>query len=114
MKVIKYPPREDWEEILKRPALDSKSLAQTVENILLDVRDKGDEALRRYASRFDKIDLDVFEVTEDEFIEADGLVPQELKDAIAVAKLNIEKFHAVVPEERNVIETTTGVFCWRK
>lgn len=114
MKVIKYPPREDWEEILKRPALDSNSLEQTVENILLDVRDNGDEALRRYATQFDKIDLDVFEVTEDEFAEADGLVQQELKDAIAVAKANIEKFHAVQPEVRNVIETTPGVYCWRK
>lgn len=114
MKVIKYPPREDWEEILRRPAMDSKSLEQTVDNILLDVRDNGDEALRRYASRFDKIDLDVFEVTEDEFAEADGLVPEELKDAIAAAKLNIEKFHTVQPEARNVIETTPGVFCWRK
>ncbi|MEJ7848202.1 MAG: histidinol dehydrogenase [Pyrinomonadaceae bacterium] len=114
MKVIKYPPREDWEEILKRPVLDSKSLEQTVENILLDVRDNGDEALRRYASRFDKIDLDVFEVTEDEFIEAEGHVPQELKNAIVAARANIEKFHIVAPEERNVIETTPGVFCWRK
>lgn len=114
MKVIKYPPREDWEEILRRPALDSKPLEQTVENILLDVRDNGDEALRRYATRFDKIDLDVFQVTEDEFTEADGLVPQELKDAIAIAKGNIEKFHTVEPEERNVTETTPGVFCWRK
>ncbi len=114
MKVIKYPPREDWEEILKRPALDSRSLAQTVESILSDVRDNGDEALRRYASRFDNIDLDVFEVTEDEFAEADGLVQQELKDAIAVAKANIEKFHAIVPEEPNVVETSPGVSCWRK
>lgn len=114
MKVIKYPPREIWGEIIKRPALDTKFLGQTVENILDDVRDNDDGALRRFARQFDKNDLDVFEVIEDEFQEADTLVSTELKEAIAAAKSNIEKFHAVTAELPEVIETTTGVFCWRK
>ncbi|MBA2334302.1 MAG: histidinol dehydrogenase [Blastocatellia bacterium] len=114
MKVIKYPAREIWGEIIKRPALDTKFLGQTVENILDDVRDNGDGALRRFARQFDKNDLDVFEVIEDEFQEADTLVSTELKEAIAAAKSNIEKFHAVNAELPEVIETTTGVFCWRK
>ncbi len=114
MKVIKYPAREIWGEIIKRPALDTKFLGQTVENILDDVRDNDDGALRRFARQFDKNDLDVFEVIEDEFQEADTLVSTELKEAIAAAKSNIEKFHAVNAELPEVIETTTGVFCWRK
>ncbi len=114
MKIIKYPPREVWGEILKRPSLDTKFLEQTIENILTDVRDNGDDALRRYAKRFDNVELEAFDVIDDEFAEADGLVPQELKDAIATAKTNIEKFHAIRAEEREVIETTPGVFCWRK
>ena len=114
MQIIKYPSKENWAAILKRPTIDTVFLERTVANILKDVREHGDSALRHCARHFDKVELDDFLVTEDEFLEADALVPQELKDAIAVAKANIEKFHAVGDSERTVIETTPGVFCWKK
>ncbi len=114
MKIIKFPPRDSWNEILKRPALDTRFLERTVANIITDVRTNGDTALRHCARHFDKVELDDFRVSEDEFIEAETLVPQDLKDAIAIAKANIEKFHLSVDEPRNVIETTPGVFCWKK
>jgi histidinol dehydrogenase len=114
MQIIKYPKKEDWAAILKRPTIDTVFLERTVANILKDVREHGDDALRHCARHFDKVELEEFLVTDDEFLEAEALVPQELKDAIAVAKANIEKFHAVDRSERNVIETTPGVFCWKK
>lgn len=100
--------------MLKRPTIDTVFLERTVANILKDVREHGDDALRHCARHFDKVELDDFLVTEDEFIEAESLVSQELKDAIAVSKANIEKFHVVDNTERKVIETTPGVFCWKK
>ncbi len=100
--------------MLKRPSIDTVFLERTVANILKDVRENGDAALRHCARHFDKVELDEFLVREDEYLEAESLVSEELKDAIAVAKGNIEKFHAVDSSERNVIETTTGVFCWKK
>ncbi len=114
MQTIKYPEKETWGELLKRPALDTKFLERTVANILADVRDSGDAALRHCARHFDKVELDEFLVTEDEFLDADALIPQELKDAIAVAKSNIEKFHAVSDNAPEVIETIAGVRCWKK
>ena len=114
MKVINNPTREEWTEIVKRPVLDTKFLERTVANILADVRDNGDAALRHCAKFFDKVELEVFEVSEEEFVEAESLVPQELKDAIAVAKTNIQRFHAVAAKQPEVIETMSGVFCWRK
>jgi len=114
MKVINNPTRESWSEIVKRPVLDTRFLERTVANILADVRDNGDAALRHCAKFFDKVELDVFEVSEEEFVEANSLVSKELKDAIAISKSNIEKFHAVPHEQPQVIETTPGVFCWRK
>src|SRR5829696_3688952 len=114
MKVINNPPRESWGEITKRPVLDTRFLERTVANIMNDVRENGDAALRHCSRHFDKVELDVFEVSAEEFDEAEKLVPDELKNAIAVAKANIEKFHAADPERRNVVETTPGVFCWRK
>ena len=100
--------------MLRRPALDTRFLERTVANILADVRDNGDKALRHCARHFDKVELDEFLVTGDEFLEAESLVSADIKEAIVVAKANIEKFHAVPDERSNVIETTTGVFCWKK
>ncbi|CAN5420881.1 histidinol dehydrogenase [soil metagenome] len=114
MRIVKYPAKETWSELLKRPAIDTRFLERTVANILADVRDNGDTALRHCARHFDKVELDEFLVTEDEFLEAESLVSQEIKDAIGVAKTNIEKFHAVSDEKPSVIETTTGIFCWKK
>lgn len=114
MKIIRYPAKDTWSEIVKRPTLDTGFLERTVANILADVRDNGDAALRHCARHFDKVELDDFLVSDDEFLDAELLVSQEIKDAIAVAKTNIEKFHVVADEKPNVIETTTGVFCWKK
>lgn len=114
MQIIKYPSIEIWAELLRRPTIDATFLERTVANILKDVRVHGDAALRHCARHFDKVELNEFLVAEEEFREAESSVPQELKDAIAVAKANIERFHAVESSERNVIETTPGVFCWRK
>ncbi len=114
MKIVRYPTRETWSELLKRPAIDSKFLERTVTNILTDVRENGDMALRHCAQHFDKVELDEFLVGEDEYVEADALVSDKLRNAIAIAKANIEKFHQVDAAERKVIETTPGVFCWKK
>ncbi len=114
MKVIKYPPKNTWKEIVKRPAQDSQSLEGAVAEIIADVRDNGDTALRKYAKRFDRVELAELEVLESEFAEAELLVSAELKNAIAIAKANIEKFHTVGGGQGEVVETTTGVFCWRE
>ena len=114
MKIIKYPAKDTWPSILKRPTLDTNFLERTVANILADVRDNGDTALRHCARHFDNVELDNFLVTDEEFAEAELLVPQELKDAVAVAKANIEKFHRAAVIEMPVVETSSGVFCWSR
>ncbi len=114
MKIIKYPAKGTWKEILERPTLDTGFLERTVANILSDVRKNGDAALRHCSMHFDKVEMDEFLVSEDEYAEADLLVSQDIKDAINIAKANIEKFHSIGEDARNVIETTPGVFCWKK
>ena len=114
MKVIKYPPKNTWKAIVKRPIQDAGLLEQAVAEIIADVRDNGDAALQKYAKRFDNVDLTGLQVSAAEFAEAELLVPDDLKAAIATAKENIEKFHSVGNEPPDVIETTNGVFCWRE
>jgi histidinol dehydrogenase len=114
MKIIKYPEKESWREILARPIFDTKELEITVSAVLDDVERGGDSAVRRYTKQFDKVDLENFVVSKDEFIEAENRVSDELKDAIKHAKSNIEIFHSAQTKTPNKIETTEGVFCWRK
>lgn len=114
MQIINYPKREDWQKMLSRPTLDTKFLERTVTNILNDVRQHGDEALKHCARHFDKVELDNFLVSAEEFAEAESQTSIDLKDAIQIAKANIEKFHRAQIEKSEVIETTNGVFCWRK
>lgn len=114
MQIIKYPKRENWRQILMRPVLETKFLERTVANILQDVRQYGDEALKHCARHFDKVELDEFLVSETEFADAEAQVSAELKDAIQTAKENIEKFHEAQREETKIIETMPGVLCWRK
>lgn len=114
MKVIKYPPKDTWYEIVKRPAHDTRLLEQTAAEIIADVRANGDAALKRYAKRFENVDLASLEVSAVEFAEAELIVTNELKAAIAIAKANIEKFHTIGNEKPEVIETTPGVLCWRE
>jgi histidinol dehydrogenase len=114
IKIIRYPNRIDWKELLKRPAIDSVELEGKVAAILKTVKQKGDAALKEYALQFDKVKLDSLQVSEEEINKAANLVSDELKKAIQVAKSNIEKFHTSQKEETKVIETSKGVLCWRK
>lgn len=114
MKTIEYPKKETWREILARPVFDTKKLEKIVSKVLDDVEKEGDAAVRRYTEKFDGVSLDDFRVSDAEFAEAEKLVSEELKNAIKHAKSNIEKFHLAQTESVEKIETTEGVFCWRK
>ena len=114
MEVIKYPSREDWASLAKRPALDVTTLFDTVRTVLDEVRLEGDTAVKRYEEKFDKVRLVDLQVSEAEIQEARELVSEDLKQAIRTAKNNIEKFHASQRFTGQKVETTSGVTCWQK
>jgi len=114
MKVYKYPKKRQWEELAKRPNLEQEALGDVVIEILKDVKINKDSALKKYSKKFDKIILENFEVTKSEIDFANNQISQDLKDAINLAKQNIETFHASQKEEKKIIETTKGVKCWRQ
>ena len=114
MKVIKYPAKEEWSEIVERPHLDVSQLNATVQGVLDDVKNHGDEAVKRYEEKFDHAHLDSLAVTEAEIEEAEQLVSQELKDALHLAHHNIAAFHQSQKFEGEKVETCPGVTCWQK
>jgi histidinol dehydrogenase len=114
MKLYNYPERRLWVSLAARPQLNRGSLDQLVSAIINNVRSDGDRALRKYSKEYDGIAMTDLRVTEAEINEAIASVPAELKDAICLAKDNIEKFHRAQVNSEAVIETTPGVKCWRK
>lgn len=114
MKVIKYPAKEEWSEIVKRPHLDVSQLNATVQGVLDDVKNHGDEAVKRYEEKFDHAHLDSLAVTEAELEEAEKTVSQELKDALHLAHHNIAEFHHSQKFDGVKVETCPGVTCWQK
>lgn len=114
MKVIKYPAKEEWSEIVKRPHLDVSQLNATVQGVLDDVKNHGDEAVKRYEEKFDHAHLDSLAVTEVEIEEAEKMVSQELKDALHLAHHNIAEFHHSQKFDGVKVETCPGVTCWQK
>lgn len=114
MKVIKYPAKEEWSEIVKRPHLDVSQLNATVQGVLDDVKNHGDEAVKRYEEKFDHAHLDSLAVTEAEIEEAEKMVSQKLKDALQLAHHNIAEFHHSQKFDGVKVETCPGVTCWQK
>ncbi len=114
MNVIKYPCREEWDELLRRPVMNVDTLREVVRTVLDDVREGGDEAVKMYERKFDKVELDCLAVSDAEMEEAERLVPEELKDALRLAHANIEKFHAAQRFESRKVEVCPGVTCWQK
>jgi histidinol dehydrogenase len=114
MQVVKHPKKNEWAKLLQRPVMDSSSLEASVKNILFEVKANGDEALKRFATIFDKVSVPELQVTDTEISKAVTLVSNDLKEAIQLAKKNIETFHANQTTAAVKIETMPGVVCWRK
>lgn len=114
MKVIKYPTKDQWTELLKRPALNTESLFDTVRSIIDKVRAEGDKAVLEYEATFDKVTLSSLAVTPEEIRVAETLVSDKLKAAISLAKQNIETFHSAQRFVGKKVETMNGVTCWQK
>ena len=114
MNKIYNPKPESWSTLLERPTKTVDDIEATVKEIFKEVQKKGDEAITKYTSLFDGVAVDNLEVTPEEINEAIASIPQELKDAIQLAKSNIEKFHTAQKNTRVSVETTPGVVCWQE
>ena len=101
------------EKYLIRPADSNPVLRKTVQEIVEDVKKRGDAALYDYASRFDG-GVDSLFVSSDEIEASVSQVSDELKAAIDNAMANIRKFHEAEMPEGEVVETAEGVVCSRR
>ena len=114
MNVVKYPSRSDWNELLKRPALNVSGLYERVQAVLDNVCENGDKAVIELEEKFDGVKLESLAVSQQELEQAAAKVPAELRQAIDTAAANISRFHESQKFKSEKVETTPGVFCWQK
>lgn len=114
MNIITYPERSQWNDLLRRPTLNTATLRETALEVLERVRTEGDKAVIEYEEKFDHVHLDSLTVSEEEFAEAEKAVSIELKAAIMLAFNNIKKFHEAQKFESKPVNTLPGVTCWQK
>ncbi|MGO0063533.1 histidinol dehydrogenase [Brevibacillus fluminis] len=79
-----------------RRSIDSGTETQVraVQEILSRVKEEGDEAVRAYTERFDRVRLEQFRVTEEEIAQAAGQLDPLVLEALTEAAQNIRDFHA--------------------
>jgi len=114
MQIVLFPDKSEWGSYLQRPHRDASELRDIVHGVLSDIKARGDEAVKEYELKFDKVALSSLAVSDTEMDEAEQLVSEELKGAIQLAHDNIEKFHREQVFHGKKVETQPGVVCWQK
>ena len=114
MNIYKNPSAEELKQLLARPTRDEKDLNATVAAVLQDVRMRGDEAVKEYEERFDRVRLKCLEVSEEEMQHAEMLVSEELKEALCLAHKNIGTFHRAQQFHQAPVRVSEGIQCWQK
>jgi histidinol dehydrogenase len=114
MQLIKYPMRQTWPLLLRRPVMDNHALTEKVRAVMNAVKLEGDAAVKRFGEQFDGVVLEELRVSYQEIEEAAAQLSTELKAAIQQAATNIRMFHEKQLGATEVVETMPGVRCWRK
>jgi histidinol dehydrogenase len=112
--IIVNPPKADWPELIERPQINSVDLQHVVLDIINNVKQFGDKAVKDYSTKFHGFTPENLWVTQEEISSAQKQIDKSLKKAILLAKKNIEKFHEAQIGKIKKIETSQGVVCWRK
>ncbi len=80
------------QQLEQRGAVNTARVDATVRTILADIRQRGDEALREIAARFDELADQPLRVTPEEMRDAWDATSEELKAALRLAQANIRLF----------------------
>ncbi|WP_324761899.1 histidinol dehydrogenase [Sinorhizobium meliloti] len=100
---------------IKKPTRDAVSdtapVEKTVKDIIANVRERGDAAVREYSAAFDKVELEKFEVSEEERLKAVAELDPQTREDTEFAIANVRAFaeaqlKTILPLE---IETLPGL-----
>lgn len=114
MKIIQTTDKEIISQTLERPVIEAADLSQLVKEVFDNIKQNGDKALLEYSQKFDKVNLDSIELSQSKWETLANQVSDELKNAILLAKNNIEKFHKAQVSGKIEVQTAPGVHCWQE
>ncbi|MFH0761180.1 MAG: histidinol dehydrogenase [Bacteroidota bacterium] len=114
MKIILNPPRDQWENLLKRPSQRDEDLEARVADLISTMKTGGWDAVAELTRRFDGYDPDPVRVPADEIRDSGGCISNSLRQAIALASGNIRKFHEAQRRTEQPVKIMEGISCSRK
>lgn len=97
------------EKIIERRIADTSAVQKTVSDIIRDVRENGDSALKKYAKKFDGAELESIEVTQSEIDDAYAKTDKKLIEIMQEAKQNIYAYHTRQVRNNFVIDDKDGI-----
>ncbi len=112
MKILNYEEIDQSTLFLRR--LEDSGVEEIVREIIADVAKNGDDALLKYAKKFDRAELTGLEVTQAEMDAALNSMPADLLDAMKTAAENIRAFHSMQLREGFRLERPNGVYMGQK
>lgn len=95
MQIIQDTYQKLSEQVTKRQnqAARNPEIEATVADIIADIQANGDAALKAYTEKFDGVTLDNFKVPQAVIDDAYANCPEEILDALRLAKDNITSYH---------------------
>lgn len=105
---------EEKNQLIQRNTDPNNTIQETVSGILDQVKNKGDEALRDFAAKFDKVDLKNLFLEKSDIEALASTISRDQQRALEIAFQNIHRFHSTQLRRERVTETMPGVKCWRE
>jgi histidinol dehydrogenase len=103
---------EQQQALLSRPAMaDNAKLSQIVSDIIQQVSEQGDQALRDLTERFDGAKLNQLHIADSAMQDLEAQLAPKVKRAIEQAYANIKRFHQAQYPKDVKVETSPGVLC---
>ena len=112
IRIMKYGEVPNSEIFLRN--MPTMNVTDTVAEILRNVRERGDEALREYTEKFDHTQLESLVVTEEEMREALDEVDPDFMRILRRAAENIRKFHSRQVRNSFIINDEDGILTGQK
>ena len=84
-----------------------ETTARIVHDVLVDIRDNGIEAVRKYSQRFDSWDPPRFELSQEEIDEATEQVPESARQDIKFCQEQVREFARKQRETMKPLEVET-------
>ena len=112
IRIMKYGVEKE-DEIFSRSS-SSRDVSDVVSQILKDVQERGDEALKEYTAKLDGAIIDTIEVPREEIEEAAAFMDSEFMRVLEKAAENIRKYHRRQVRNSFVMTEENGVVLGQK